>query len=88
MWYTTATVPIEQIIQDGTIANVSIKVADPLTGPKGLTKSMSDTSQTGWVVSKSSKNPEGVIKYINWVQANLTNYLTVMMGFEGDTWGL
>jgi ABC-type sugar transport system, periplasmic component len=84
MWYTTSTVPVQLLAEQD--SNVSLVVPDPLTGPKGLTRSMTDTYQSGWLVSKRSKNPAGVIKYINWVQASLTNYNTVLSGFKGDTW--
>ena len=86
LWYTTVTAPLV----DAWKADKSIELLVPveLKGPKGYAKSISDTGTQGWMVPKKSKNVDGVIHYINWIQSDIRNYKTVQNGFEGDYWKL
>ena len=68
--------------------DIDLNPCSDLKGPKGYCRTMEDTSQVGWVIPRSSKNPEGVIRFIDWVQSAWENLHTVQGGFEGDTWKL
>lgn len=85
VWYTTHTTPLEQLRAATKDKSFDIGVAD-VKGPKGLSKTMRETARLGWVITKKSKNPEGVMKYMNYVQESVENYMTVYNGFEGELW--
>ncbi len=61
-------------------------VADQLRGPKGLTMTMGGAQGNGWMISKNSKNPEAAMKYLNWLQSDLENYMLAFFGIEGENW--
>ncbi|MBP1996289.1 extracellular solute-binding protein [Paenibacillus eucommiae] len=61
-------------------------VADQLRGPKGNIMSMSGVTRTGYMINKNAKNPEGAMKYINWLHSSLDNYMLAYFGIEGKHW--
>ncbi len=83
IWYTTMTTPLNKLKEAD--PSIDLIVAE-VTGPKGYAQTMTETSQGGWMIAKKAKNPEGVIRYIDWVQSDMTNYKTVQSGFENDAW--
>ena len=85
-WYTRMTVGVDALQSQG--MDIDLNPCSDLKGPKGYCRTMEDTSQVGWVIPRSSKNPEGVIRFIDWVQSAWENLHTVQGGFEGDTWKL
>ncbi|GGD50880.1 extracellular solute-binding protein [Paenibacillus nasutitermitis] len=66
--------------------NAKYEVAAELKGPKGYVTSMGGIDVSGWAISKSSKNAETVIKYIDWLHSDIENYFLAFYGIEGKHW--
>ena len=60
-------------------------VAD-IQGPKGYGRMVGAISRSGTMISKNAQNPEGAIRYINWLQSDVNNYLTAFYGVKGKHW--
>ncbi|MDF2725953.1 MAG: transporter substrate-binding protein, partial [Paenibacillus sp.] len=43
-------------------------------------------SRGGYMISKNAKNPEAAIKYIDWLQSDIENYLTAFFGVKDKHW--
>lgn len=69
-----------------TVPEAKYVVADQLRGPKGLTMTMGSASPNGWMISKNSKNPEAAMKYMNWLQSDIENYMLAYFGIKDKHW--
>ena len=83
-WYTRMTVGVNALLQQG--KDVGLTPLSDLKGPEGYFRTIEDTNQTGWLIPRSSKNPEGVVRFIDWAQSSWENSQIVYYGFEGDMW--
>lgn len=61
-------------------------VADQLQGPMGNVITMNGNFTNGYMISKNAQNPEGAMKYINWLQSDIENYMLAFFGIEGKHW--
>lgn len=61
-------------------------VAAELRGPKGFVSTMGGVSNQSFMLSKNSQNPEAAIKYVNWLDSDIENYLTAFYGIKGKHW--
>jgi len=60
-------------------------VAD-LQGPKGYGRMVGGVGRGGTMINKNAKNPEGAVRYLNWLQSDVENYLTAFYGIPGKHW--
>lgn len=75
-----------QFALQSSVPEAKYVVADQLRGPKGLTMTMGGPGGNGWMISKNSKNPVAAMKYMNWLQTDLDNYMLAYFGIEGKHW--
>jgi ABC-type glycerol-3-phosphate transport system substrate-binding protein len=85
IWYTsvlnTNTIkPLREIDPDAEYIVVNLQ------GPKGNTVTSGSVGGTGTMISKKSQNPAAAMQYLNWIQSDLHNYLTIQHGIEGVHW--
>lgn len=55
-------------------------------GPAGRAETINKPSQNALLITKQCKNPEDVIKLVNWAHQDLDNYYTIQYGVEGTHW--
>lgn len=84
VWYTTVLGNDALLRQN--VPDAQYVVAEELQGPKGYVSSSRGVSRSGYMISKNAKNPEAAIKYINWLQSDLENYLTAFFGIKDKHW--
>lgn len=61
-------------------------VPDKLQGPMGNVMTMNGNFTSGYMISKNAQNPEGAMKYINWLQSDIENYMLAYFGIEDKHW--
>lgn len=83
-WYSTLAGNESALQQNDPEAQYEVAV--DLQGPKGFVTSMGGIDVSGWAISKNSKNPEAVIKYINWLHSDIENYFLAFYGIKGKHW--
>lgn len=84
VWYTTVFGNDALLRQN--VPEAKYVVAEELQGPKGYVSSSRGVSRSGYMISKNAQNPEAAIKYINWLQSDLENYLTAFFGIKDKHW--
>ena len=72
-------------LRDTLAPDAEYVVAD-LQGPKGYGRQVDGVAKTGTMVSKKSQNPEGAVRYLDWLLSDVENYLTGMLGINGKHW--
>ncbi|MBP1994063.1 extracellular solute-binding protein [Paenibacillus eucommiae] len=70
----------------GTLDQDAEYVVADLQGPKGYGRMVGGVGKAGTMINKNAKNPEGAIRYINWLQSDVDNYLTGYYGLQGKHW--
>ena len=61
-------------------------IITPFTGDMGKTESLNVVAGTGYVITKSCKNPEAVMTFLNWGFGSYDNYLTSRYGIKDEHW--
>ncbi|MCU6709716.1 extracellular solute-binding protein [Paenibacillus sp. J5C_2022] len=78
-----------------TLANTTmIREIDPdaeyvtadIQGPKGYGRLVGTVGKSGTMISKNSQNPEGAMRYLDWLLSDVENYLTAFWGIPGKHW--
>lgn len=57
-----------------------------MKGQSGSLMTMTDESSTGWVISKKSKNPEGAMRLLDWVNTDFENFALLFLGIKDRHW--
>lgn len=84
VWYTTV-LGNDSVLRQN-VPEAKYAVAGELQGPKGFVTSTGGVSRGGYMISKNAKNPEAAIKYIDWLQSDIENYLTAFFGVKDKHW--
>ncbi|WJH36706.1 extracellular solute-binding protein [Paenibacillus sp. CC-CFT747] len=84
LWNTTITAN-EYLLRQN-IPEAKYTVAADLQGPLGNVTTIGGVGTGGIMINKNAQNAEAAMKYINWVQSDLENYLTVFFGIQGKHW--
>ncbi|MDF2647315.1 MAG: extracellular solute-binding protein [Paenibacillus sp.] len=83
-WYSTIAGNESALQQNDPKAKYEVAV--DLKGSKGYVTSMGGIDVSGWAISKNSKNPEAVMKYINWLHSDIENYFLAFYGIKDKHW--
>ncbi|TBL80615.1 extracellular solute-binding protein [Paenibacillus thalictri] len=81
-WYSRMTIIAPKL----GIPEMDYQVASELSGPKGKVQTLAAFSPQVYTISKKSKNPEAVIKFLDWIYADTSNFMTADLGIEGKDW--
>ncbi|WP_240414220.1 extracellular solute-binding protein [Paenibacillus periandrae] len=84
IWYSNLTVNAPKVAQ--TVKEMDYQAIPDIKGPKGYFQTAYPGTSSAMLVTKSSKSPEGVIKFINWQYQNVENHLTAWYGLKDKHW--
>lgn len=82
-WYSRITLIVPQI-QAGCPGIEYTRTS--ITGPEGYLATVYKIPTNGYVVTKKSQNPDAVIRYMNWLYANVENDITARYGIKDKHW--
>ncbi|MAS37433.1 MAG: ABC transporter substrate-binding protein [Anaerolineaceae bacterium] len=82
-WYSRITLIVPQV-QDGCPGMEYIRTS--ITGPEGYLATVNQQPTSGYVVTKKSQNPDAVVRYINWLYADVENDITARYGIKDKHW--
>jgi putative aldouronate transport system substrate-binding protein len=82
-WYSRITLIVPQIV-DGCPGIEYVRTA--LTGPEGYLATVNQQPTSGYVITKKSQNPDAVVRYINWLYADVENDITARYGIKDRDW--
>ncbi|MDF2959534.1 MAG: extracellular solute-binding protein [Paenibacillus sp.] len=83
-WYSHTTLQLPKV-QTG-LPDMDFTAAPSLTGPKGKLQTINPAGTGGALINKKAKNPEAVIKYINWIYQDIENYTISRYGLKDQDW--
>lgn len=84
IWYSRLTINAPKVAQ--TVKDMDYQFITSLQGPKGSFQTAYPGTSEAMLVTKSSKNPEAVVKFINWQYQNVENHLTAWYGIKDKHW--
>lgn len=84
IWYSGLTINAPLVGQ--TVPEMDYQFIPEIKGPKGYLQTAYPGTTTAMLVTKSSKNPDAVIKFINWQYQNVENHLTSWYGIKDKNW--
>ncbi|HEY9077833.1 MAG TPA: substrate-binding domain-containing protein [Anaerolineaceae bacterium] len=89
-WYSRITLWWEQIRADGNLTKEDYGFFNGVKGPKGFAQSVIPSGNSAYMITRKCKNPEAVIKYLDWVLTGVpkdnTNSIVSAYGVENTDW--
>ena len=84
-WYSRVTIIVPKI--ESNCPGMKY-VRAPIIGPKGYIATTRPGGTNAYVINKKAKNPEAIIKYLNWMwnSESVEGYATGVNGIEGEHW--
>lgn len=83
-WYSHTTLQLPKV--QTSIPEMDFAAIPNMTGPKGLLQTINPAGTGAVLISKKSKNPEAVIKFIDWIYRDIENYMIVRYGVKDADW--
>jgi hypothetical protein len=89
-WYSRITLWWEQIRADGKLTKEDYGFSKAVKGPKGFCQSVIPSGTGAYMITRKCKNPEAVIKYLDWTLTGFpkdnTNNIIPAYGVENVDW--
>jgi hypothetical protein len=83
-WYSSITLGVPQIKEAG--KDQKWEMALGLKGPKGFCQTYYPRNALH-ALTRKAKNPEAVVKFVDWLYADVENLLTTTFGLKDTDWG-
>jgi putative aldouronate transport system substrate-binding protein len=83
-WYSTMTLTLPLVLD--VAPEQRWGMAFGLKGPKGFAETLY-ARNAAHVLTRKAKNPDAVIRYVDWVYTDVENLLTVLWGVKDADWG-
>jgi putative aldouronate transport system substrate-binding protein len=83
-WFSRTTLQAPKVMAEN--PGMKYIIAPRVTGSKGLIQTANNGGTGGVLFTKSSKNPEAAMKFINWQYQKIENHLTTRYGIPGKHW--
>nr|WP_309098635.1 extracellular solute-binding protein [Fredinandcohnia onubensis] len=84
IWYSNFTIHVPKVMKN--VPEMNYEFVKDMKGPKGLVQTIYPGTKGAVMITKTAKNPEAAIKFLNWQYENVENHLVARYGLKDVSW--